>query len=461
MDVVEVLLSWGATVLAVEEVREGRALWLGERGERGDGEGLGKTLIVPAEFVGDERVEIVRFAGDLADVIVPAGASLSVDGRAVPLGGDRTFALERGHLAEVTLGPLTLRVARVLPERRIPGAGIGDLKKTGAGYIAGSALFHVAIVAAIAFIAPSLGATEEDPYDPDRLALLQRMLNASAERERENPPVEDTSPQGGDVNAGQPAKGAEGASGRPDTDKTSGRWAAKGDAKPENATLARERALAEVDSTSAVGLLSRMFASDPDAPVVPWGSTLNGSDDVSRVGLLYGATIDDARGAGGLGLVGPDQGGGGTSNTIGLDGFAGLGHTGHDGNCADGPCVGVGRGHMPRAHTPHIKGLRYADPQVNGRLAAEVIRRIVRMNDGRYRNCYESALRTNPSLQGRVTVKFMIDRTGAVALAADGGSDIPDEGVRRCVVSSFLSLSFPAPENGAVSVVYPIVFNPE
>jgi hypothetical protein len=55
----------------------------------------------------------------------------------------------------------------------------------------------------------------------------------------------------------------------------------------------------------------------------------------------------------------------------------------------------------------------------------------------------------------------VIDRTGAVAVAADGGSDIPDEGVRRCVVSSFLSLSFPAPENGSVTVVYPIVFSPE
>jgi hypothetical protein len=99
--------------------------------------------------------------------------------------------------------------------------------------------------------------------------------------------------------------------------------------------------------------------------------------------------------------------------------------------------------------------------QVNGRLPAEVIQRVVRQNDGRYRFCYSSALRANPNLQGRVTVRFLIDRTGAVAVAADGGSDIPDEGVRRCVVSSFLALSFPAPESGAVSVVYPIAFSPE
>jgi hypothetical protein len=466
MDVVEVVLSWGVTVLAVEQVREGRGLWLGELGEKAvtpaGAKRFGKTLILPAEYVGDEHAEIVRFADDAADVLVPENASLSVDGREVALGADRTCTIARGQVADMHLGPFTVRITRVLAERRIPGAGLRDLDKS-AGYIAGSALFHVAIVAAIAFIAPSLGATEEDPYDPDRLALLQRMLNASAERERETPPVEDTSPQGGDVNAGAPARGAEGAAGRPDTEKTSGRWAAKGDAKPENATLARERALAEVETTSALGLLNTMFASDPNAPVVPWGSTSNGSDNASAVGLLYGATIGDAHGAGGIGMFGLEQGGGGMANTIGMNGFGGLGHTGTNGTCADGPCNGTGNGvgHLPHGHTPHFKGPRYSEPQVNGRLAAEVIRRIVRMNDGRYRNCYETALRTNPSLQGRVTVKFMIDRTGAVALAADGGSDIPDEGVRRCVVASFLSLSFPAPENGAVSVVYPIVFNPE
>ncbi|HEX3772397.1 MAG TPA: AgmX/PglI C-terminal domain-containing protein [Polyangiaceae bacterium] len=460
MDVVEVVLSWGATVLAVEQVKEGRALCLGERpGE----DATSKTLILPAEYLGDDRLEIVRFADGVAAVIVPAGASLTIDGRPGALAPDRSAVIASGQLADMTLGPFHVTFARGVAERRIAGEGLGDLRRSGAGYIAGSALFHVAIVAAIAFIAPSLGATEEDPYDPDRLALLQRMLNASAEREREHQPDESAAPEGGDVNAGQPARGAEGASGRPDTDKTSGRWAAKGDAKPESATLARQHALADAESTSILGALAAAFPSDPNAPVVPWGSALNGSDDVSRVGLLYGATIDDARGAGGFGMHGLEQGGGGTSNTIGLNGFGGLGHTGHDGTCTDGPCsgVGVGRGRPSRGHTPTMRAPRTADLQINGRLAPEVIRRIVRLNDGRYRNCYEAALHTNPSLQGRVTVKFVIDRTGAVALAADGGSDIPDEGVRRCVVSSFLSLSFPAPENGSVSVVYPIAFTPE
>ncbi len=145
-------------------------------------------------------------------------------------------------------------------------------------------------------------------------------------------------------------------------------------------------------------------------------------------------------------------------------GMNGIGALGHTGSCAGpGPCdgIGVGRGRPGGGHTPHFKGPRYATPTTNGRLPAEVIQRIVRLNDGRYRLCYEKALRGDPGLQGRVTVRFMIDRHGAVAFAADGGSDIPDEGVRECVIKSFTSLSFPEPDSGTVTVVYPIVFNPE
>jgi hypothetical protein len=446
-DLVEVALSWDATVLAVEHVRAGRCLSLGEQGD----------LVLPAEIVGGPRVEIVRHEGELARVFVPAGATLSVDGDEREVD---EIDLAPGRRIELAMGSFVVKIARVAGERFQPRAPLEELRGSGAGFIAGSALFHAAVFAAVALFAPSLGATEEDPFDADRMALLQRMLDASAQREMEHPPREDAALAGGEGGAGQPAPGAEGASGRPDTTR-SGRAAAQGTARREDATLAREHALAEAQSFAAISLLSSMSSSDPTAPVVPWGSVLNGSDDVSKIGALFGATINDARGTGGLGLGGPDQGGGGTANSIGLGSFGPLGHTG---SCAGaGPCdgVGIGRGRPNGAHVGHFKGPRYATPTTNGRLAPEVIQRVVRLNDGRYRACYENGLRTDPGLVGRVTVKFMIDRTGAVAVAADGGSDIPDEGVRRCVVSSFLSLSFPAPDSGAVTVVYPIVFSPE
>jgi hypothetical protein len=61
---------------------------------------------------------------------------------------------------------------------------------------------------------------------------------------------------------------------------------------------------------------------------------------------------------------------------------------------------------------------------------------------------------------GRVTVKFVIDRSGAVSLTANDRSDLPDQVVVNCVVRGFGNLSFPQPDGGMVTVVYPIMFSP-
>ena len=97
---------------------------------------------------------------------------------------------------------------------------------------------------------------------------------------------------------------------------------------------------------------------------------------------------------------------------------------------------------------------------VSGKLPPEVIQRIVRQNYGRFRLCYENGLRANAKLGGTVTVKLVIDPTGAVKSANDGGSSLPDAGVVACVVKGFSNLSFPSPASGMVTVTYPIVFTP-
>jgi hypothetical protein len=96
-----------------------------------------------------------------------------------------------------------------------------------------------------------------------------------------------------------------------------------------------------------------------------------------------------------------------------------------------------------------------------GRLPPEVIQRIVRANFDRLRLCYENGLRNNPNLQGRVAVRFVIGRDGAVSNVGNGGSDMPDGNVVSCVVRAFYGLSFPPPDGGTVTVTYPIMFSPE
>jgi len=92
-------------------------------------------------------------------------------------------------------------------------------------------------------------------------------------------------------------------------------------------------------------------------------------------------------------------------------------------------------------------------------LPPDVVQRIVRQNFGRFRNCYESGLRTNPNLTGRVVARFVIGRDGAVSNVSAGG-DLPDSQVRSCVASAFYGLSFPSPDGGIVTVSYPIMLSP-
>jgi hypothetical protein len=94
--------------------------------------------------------------------------------------------------------------------------------------------------------------------------------------------------------------------------------------------------------------------------------------------------------------------------------------------------------------------------------AGEAIQRIVRANSGRFRVCYEAGLRSNPNLEGRVVAKLVIDSSGNVVVASDGGSDLPDADVVSCVVRGFANLAFPptaASGMQAVTVVYPFVFS--
>lgn len=105
--------------------------------------------------------------------------------------------------------------------------------------------------------------------------------------------------------------------------------------------------------------------------------------------------------------------------------------------------------------------VRAGATSVSGRLPPEVIQRIVRQNQGRFRACYEDGLSRDPKLEGRVSVRFVIGQDGTVSSVTSNGSDLPDPKVVACVVRVFDRMTFPAPEGGIVSVSYPLMFRPE
>jgi hypothetical protein len=89
----------------------------------------------------------------------------------------------------------------------------------------------------------------------------------------------------------------------------------------------------------------------------------------------------------------------------------------------------------------------------------------------------------DPQLTGKILTRFVIGRDGKVesameaqdapqsplmteAMAQDDQSHrqaprFPDAEVTACVMERFKALTFPQPEGGIVTVVYPIVFAPD
>ncbi len=111
---------------------------------------------------------------------------------------------------------------------------------------------------------------------------------------------------------------------------------------------------------------------------------------------------------------------------------------------------------LPHTAPPHIVDL--GPTLSNAGLPQEVVHRIVRINFGRFRLCYEVA--GDPTLTGTVKIRFVIDASGAVTSATDAGSLLPEGTVITCIRHAFEALSFPSPSTASVVVVYGLSFAP-
>jgi hypothetical protein len=313
-----------------------------------------------------------------------------------------------------------------------------------------AALLQGLLVASLAYLTPSMAWGSEDELDKDRLELMQQYLHASAEREREEQP-QASQPGGGEK--GEPAernKGPEGKAGNPAV-KTAGRMAIQGQSAER--VVSRAEMLKEAQDFGTIGLLNTLNASS--APSSPWGDIATGPDSMNAMGDMFSHDLGEGAGNGGLGLSGLGLGGGGKGFGVGID---------RVGTCMGTSCGGNGMGsslgRLNGTYKPHgVKITPVGETTVRGRLPPDVIQRIVRQNFGRFRNCYESGLRANPNLEGRVVARFVIGSDGAVSNVSAGG-DLPDASVKSCVAAAFYGLSFPTPEGGIVTVAYPIMLTP-
>ncbi len=461
LDAIEVTVRWGTQVLSMKHLDGGESFFVG----------AGSELELPDGLV-DGKHAIVSARDNATYACIPANASAVLTAKnasPVDIAGGQEIALPPNAKLLVTLGSdITIEIATVRAGKKIPVGFMSALATGAAAAIGLSFLGHAAIVASLAMFMPAMNADDAENQDRNQMLVMQKLMAASAEREtdlQKNEQAGNDSRAGGDSQAGEKHKGPEGVAGTTASNNAKGRMAFQGqDDKP---ALSRKDELALAADFGMVGMIKT--GAPKDAPATPWADEAKGTDPLNKMGHMWGDTIDDAFGYG-VGLTGNGEGGGGTGEGVGLKniGTVGGGNGGPGkgfGTCTDPTgknCDGMGIGHGPGrgAYVPKNIQIREPNTTTNGRLPPEVIQRVVRQNFGRFRLCYENALRTNPGLNGRVVTKFVIDRNGQVSMAQDGGSDMPSQAVTQCIVRSFQSLSFPQPEGGIATVTYPLVLSP-
>ena len=378
----------------------------------------------------------------LADFALPGGET------------DDTIVFASGELVCDAIALEGAMVWLSLVEKEAPlGAGaLGELRTTKGIVLA--AVLHGTLLAT-AF----LGRAAPHEEEAAQLATLKSLASAIDEREVAEitpQPLPDAAP------SASAKKKEEGQAGNPMAQKPAGlAMRTRGSESPDTK---RTQELREAREFGMIGLLTpREVAHSGGAD--PFGAY----EGPSAVGSLFGTKIEDSFGMGGGGLTGVGLGGGGRGDVIVLDGIGqGFGTCG----CGAGTSgVGISQHgkSAPRAHevrSPVLRcgveektGRETCTTQVNGRLPPEVVQRVVRQSFGRMRMCYEAGLKRNPSLEGRISVKFVIDRSGAVAMASTADRSFADNEVASCVERSFKSMSFPEPEGGIVTVVYPLVLS--
>lgn len=363
-----------------------------------------------------------------------------------------------GNALRVTIGQFHIDCSEASAGKAVPRALVSQLSSDSAIYFGLSFASAAALMASAAFFTPGMGLTASDGIDRNDLILMQQYLDAAAEREELQKEVAgeaDEAATSGE--SGKRAQDAEGAMGDTQSTATNRRYAVKGTPDNPDPHLARERALQDAATFGAIGLLSSV-TSDPNAPTAPWGRDESlGLDSQSALGGMFGDDIGHSFGSG-LGLTGTSSGGGEHGESIGIGAIGtfnrGMGPGGDNG-------FGNHHGRLPGTHNTKTFKMRTPGATVSGRLPPQVIQRIVRQNHGRFRLCYEKGLGANPSLSGRVTVRFVIGRNGAVSNVSNAGSSLANSDVVGCVVRAFYGLSFPQPEGGIVTVSYPIAFSPE
>jgi len=205
------------------------------------------------------------------------------------------------------------------------------------------------------------------------------------------------------------------------------------------------RAAAVAKAVQSKGLLKVLGALGP-------GTGGGAVADVFGSGGGMGDVASALSGAGGV-AVATDPGAGGGRKGGGEGGAASIGNLATTG----GGKVGLGT---------------KTEVKVSGSVAAEEaevdssdidqgkLGAFVRARMGLIKACYENALKRNPALKGKISIRFTILETGALSDISTAQNSLGSAEVASCIMNTMRSWRTQFRPSGPVTVEYPFVFQP-
>jgi TonB family protein len=271
--------------------------------------------------------------------------------------------------------------------------------------------------------------------------------NDGAGKGKTDEPVADKGtgkPSGGDKNGGAPAKGKPGAG--------TGGGGGIGDRGAVRDAIAGKGILALIGGRGGAGggdgAVGSVFSSAGAGISDDVGAALSGTAGVGIAGGAGGGAGVTRRGAGGGDGSGGDGSGG---SAIGIGDLSTGGGPGGSGSINTGEKTATRI--QARVKTDD---LGEADGTIDKKSVSATIRR---RQDG-FQQCYETALKQNSKLQGKLVVEFTIAEDGRVREAKAVKDGLGSAEVSSCVVNLMKRLKFPPPKDGDVTITNSFVFQP-
>ena len=335
--------------------------------------------------------------------------------------GVRRFDLAPEQQLVVEIGPITYVARLTQPGKRSPKADTSfDLPLLGT---MGFSAFAAAMLAVVAF-------TSEPAMSQGINEIPDRFANVLIE----TPPKPEVKPikkAETVTREGKRAKRKEGKRGERDALMERARG---GRADQENREIANAAGIMGVwdDIGSQAGL---------DSGALSAGIT-------DGLGGLIGAKGVQI-GTNGLSSMGDSIGGGGVE-TFGFgEGMEGFGQDARD----------FGEGALGVKSDGHVKLVN--DGLVLGGLDKSQIDAVIKRHIKQFKYCYQRELTKDPSLGGKVTVKFTITPKGEVSASQTKASSLKNGAVESCLNTTMMRLRFPEPTGGGIVIVsYPFLFAP-